>query len=278
MKHILPLSLLVTSLSLHSCYQGADEALNVRQTSVTFNINAEGVEQQALTRAFSSPANLLVIDVFDGKTTVLTQESLDAIPIKLDWGSHDLYFVAANAVWSSYDKTNLTVSWGAGSKDMTGVWGKKVTMTVDAETTTTNVDLPLVVAGVQIRTLDRIPDNIGNIRVEAPDACRTLNLSDMSGTVGAGVAYAVDASPAKGNTLKHLFYTFVPATVNNIGDVSYTAYNNATTPVELATHTLGEVPVTRGYVSSYSGYFFTAGISFTFNYSDDWLGTNNYGF
>ena len=52
--------------------------------------------------------------------------------------------------------------------------------------------------------------------------------------------------------------------------------NNAATPQALATHTLEDVPVKLGYVSHYTGLFFSRGQSFSFSYENDWKGVDEY--
>ena len=61
-----------------------------------------------------------------------------------------------------------------------------------------------------------------------------------------------------------------------VSDIVVTALdsNNA----EVAAKTINEVQVQAGYISLYSGYFFSDGVSFPLSYTDDWSGTNNYGF
>lgn len=272
---------LFLSLSVVSCYQGEDEnSLVENSSSVTFRFNAMGVTREAITRAaISEPGNLLVLDCFDGKVKAQTQTSLSELPMPLEYGHHDLYFVAATNVWSSYNTNDLTVTWGSDRTSMTYVWGAKLSLDVAAGTPSQEVQLPLVVADVNVSTLDYIPAGMGEMRVESADACRGLKLTDMTGFVSAPVDYRFDCSPFAGmnRTLEFNLFTFVPSS-GSIGDVQLTAYQKSNASAELASQTLSDVQVAAGYVSRYSGYFFSDGVAIAFSYADDWLGTHSYGY
>lgn len=271
---------LLSLVAFTSCYQSADESALESSSIVNFRLNAFGADQEAMTRAGEMvPGHLLVIDCCNGKNDVFTQESLAEVPLPLAWGQHEIYFVAASAVWSSYDANALTVTWPSTRQGMQYVWGKKISLEVSASTGSQEVTLPIIGADVKISTLDNLPSNMGDFKIEAPDVCRGLKLSDMSGFVtSTPVSYSIACKAYAGaNTFITNIYTLVPNT-NSVGDITLTAYTSETTPAEITSLTLSDVPVTKGYVSSYTGYFFTDGVALSFSYEDEWKSTNQYSF
>lgn len=274
-----PLPFFVALLTLTtSCYQSSDE-LSLDQTStVSFNFEAFGVTQEPQTRASMTPSQLLIIDCYNGKADTYTQTSLAEIPIPLTWGQHDIYFVACSKPISNYDVQTLTVTWPDTRTGMEYVWAKKLSLEVTASTASQSVNLPLICADVKISTLDNLPTNMGDFKIDAPDICRGLKLSDMSGYVVQQnpEPYVIDcrSHAGEGNLTVNLF-TLVPTT-KSLGDIVLTAYDATSTTTEIASHTLPDVPVNQGYVSSYTGYFFSDGVAISLTSDEQWTGTNDY--
>ena len=279
MKHFpFFLALMASSVFMSSCYQSLNEATVVNENSVTFSLKPMGVTQESMTRAsFAAPEHLLVLDCMGERVKTYTQNSLADITMPLELGAHTLYFVASTYEWQSYDPAALTVTWGSGRISMTTVWAYKMDLTVTVNTTAEEVHLPLAGASIMLLTLDQFPENMGVFRVEGPDLCRGLNLKDMTGFVtDSPVDYSIDCNVYAGQTtMNHHIYTFVPAS-GKVGDVVLTSYDHSSPTTEIASRTLSEVPVTPGYVSKYTGYFFTEGLSIPLSYETDWLGVYNY--
>ena len=270
--------ILSAMLSLSSCYQNSDEDLIGSNKYVTFNLDLAGVEQTSLTRAINeSPTTLLVIDKFDGKVTTQTKTSLNAVGLPLDYGTHDIYFVAAENVWTSFSTADLTVTWSTNHTALSYTWAYHLELEVDENTTVEDITLPLIMANVQVKTLDKMPSNVATMNVEAPGLSRVLDLNTMSGVVSeTDINYSFNVAQYAGSkTFSTNLYTFVP-TSGYVGDIVLTALDSSNR--EIASKTLPEVPVQAGYISLYSGYFFSDGVSFPLSYTDDWNGTNNYGY
>lgn len=276
-----PLPFLLSLLALaSSCYQSSDDDVVDQTQDVSFSFEAFGVTQELQTRAALTPSQLLIIDCYNGKADAYTQNSLAEIPIPLAWGQHELYFVASSTQIGSYDVNALTVSWPDTRTGMETVWAKKLSLEVSASTASQTVNLPLISADVKINTLDKLPANVGDFKIDAPDLCRGLNLSDMT-----GFTLSEDPTPfmmdlrsyAGKSTLAVNLYTLVPAS-KSVGDITLTAYDATATTTELASHTLSNVPVSQGYISNYSGYFFSDGVALSFTCDQQWTGTNDYDF
>ena len=235
---------------------------------------------RAPTRAISAPTYLLVLDELNGSivsanTVERTVDALTPLTMNLTYGDHTLYFLACKNSYASFNTTDMTVSWDADHK-LNYVWVAKKVIHVDESTAAAEaVTLDLAVAQVQVQCNDAFPANTGNMRIQAPTACWTLNLRTLQGVAGEVVSTA-NASTFAGQTGMALaLFTFVPAS-GNIGDMTLTVYNNAATPQALATHTLEDVPVKLGYISHYTGLFFSRGQSFSFSYENDWKGVDEY--
>lgn len=269
----------VACLALTSCY----ETELIDANDVTFHLSVEGLTQEQLTRAgetpeLKTPTNILVLDLHAGRVTPTVKSSLAAVTMPLQYGVHDLYFVASPVAWSSYSADNLTVTW-PNDGSMTAVWAYHYQIEVDEETSFEDIELPLVVADVRVKTLDKMPANTAVALIEAPDVRSTLDLETMRAVASSdGFTRQIDVSGRAGAYgFTSNIYTFVPSS-GKVGDISITFYSDQQKTAEIATRTLSAVPVTAGYVSNYSGYFFSDGISIPISYTTDWLGTYEFSY
>lgn len=283
------MALLAAILLLSACDKqdvASSDAYKTRE--VTFKINALQSGGQtpmgAPTRATGAPTYLLVLDelggsIVAGNTVERSTDALENLTLNLTYGQHTLYFVAAKNRYDSYNTTSMTATWsGNADHKLNYVWATKVVLDVNENTAANEaVTLALAVAQVQVQCNDAFPANTGNMAVTAEAGCWTLNLRTLQG-VTSEVSTTANVSSYAGLTGKIMgFFTFIPAS-GNIGDLTITVYDNAQTPVALATHTLEDVPVRMGYVSHYAGSFFTRDHSFSFTYENDWKGTDEYSY
>ena len=236
---------------------------------------------KAPTRAISAPTYLLVLDELNGSivsanTVERTVDALTPLTMNLTYGDHTLYFLACTNSYASFNTTDMTVTWGGAEHKLNYVWVAKKVIHVDESTAAADaITLDLAVAQVQVQCNDAFPANTGNMRIQAPTACWTLNLRTLQGVAGEVVSTAGASSFANQTGKALALFTFVPAS-GNIGDMTLTVYNNAATPQVLATHTLEDVPVKLGYISHYTGLFFSHDKSFSFSYENEWRGTDEY--
>lgn len=277
MKNFFAFSVLCVSAIFTSCYHDSEVDLLDENKYVTFNLNLDGVEQSLMTRAIKEPGNLLVFDKLGDEVTVTTKTSVSNFGLPLDYGKHDIYFVAADCIWKSYSTSDLTVTWPSNHAGLSYVWAYHLSLEVDENTSVEDITLPLMIANVQVKTLDKVPEDVSSFAIDAPDLCKIIDLKTMSGLVSEDpVNYSLDVTKASGKaTLNFNFFTFVP-TSGYVGDIVLSAYDSNN--IEVQSKTLPEVPVQSGYISLYSGYFFSDGVSFPLSYNDDWTGTNNYGY
>ena len=277
MKKIFVYSVLLVSTIFTSCYRDSEETLLDGNKLVTFNLNLDGVEQASMTRAINEPGNLLVIDKFGDEVKTTIKNSLAAFGLPLDYGTHDIYFVAAEKVWSSFSTADLTVTWPTDRTALSYTWAYHLSIEVDENTSVEDITLPLVIANVQLKTLDKIPAEVSTMTIEAPGLSKVFDLKTLSGVESENdINYSFDVTQYAGSkSINFNLFTFVPAS-GFVGDIVLTALDSDSR--EVAAKTFEQVPVQAGYISLYSGYFFSDGVSFPLSYTDDWVGTNNYGY
>ena len=277
MKKFIAISILCASSIFSSCYHDSEADLLDGNKYVTFNLNLDGVEQSSMTRAINEPGNLLVIDKFGDEVKTTIKNSLAAFGLPLDYGTHDIYFVAAEKVWSSFSTADLTVTWPTDRTALSYTWAYHLNIVVNENTTIEDITLPLVIANVQVKTLDKLPANVSTMTIEAPGLSKVFDLKTMSGVESeTDINYSYNVAQYAGSkTVAFNLFTFVPSS-GYVGDIVLTALDSNNS--EIAAKTLNEVQVQAGYISLYSGYFFSDGVSFPLSYSDDWTGTNNYGY
>ena len=169
MKKILAYSVLCASTIFSSCYHDSEVEILDGNKYVTFNLNLDGVEQSSMTRAISEPSNLLVIDKIGDEVKTSIKNSLEAFSLPLDYGTHDIYFVAADKIWSSFSTADLTVTWTTDRTALSYTWAYHLSIEVDENTTVEDITMPLVIANVQVKTLDKLPSNVSTMTVEAQD-------------------------------------------------------------------------------------------------------------
>lgn len=277
MRSFIVYSVLLTSTIFTSCYHDSEVDLLDGNKYVTFNLNLDGVEQTSMTRAIDEPKNLLVIDKLGDKVTTSIKNSLASFSMPLEYGAHDIYFVAADKVWSSFSTADLTVTWTTDRTALSYTWAYHLSIEVDENTSVEDITLPLVIANVQIKTLDKIPSDVSTMTIEAPGLSKVFDLKTMSGVESeSDINYSFDVTGFAGSkTINFNLYTFAPSS-GFVGDIVLTALGSDNN--EITARTFEQVPVQAGYISLYSGYFFSDGVSFPLSYNDDWTGTNNYGY
>lgn len=265
----------ISLLALTSCYHAQEAADLAEESMVTFNLKLDGVEQGDLTRALAAPTNVLVLDSYKGAVTATTKSSLASISLPLQYGLHDLYFVAATNVWSAYSTNDLTVGW-EGDGSLKTVWAYHYQLDVETGTVFEDINLPLVVADVLVKTLDKMPATVSVATVEAPGISSVLDLTTMQASSANGLNRKLDVKAGAGSSIFSAnLYTFVPES-GKVGDITVAFYSNADATGEIASRTLSAVPVSAGFISQYSGYFFSDGLTIPVTYTTDWLGTNEY--
>lgn len=292
----------VFSVSLFaSCYHSLDaeaetaEEVNNRN-EVTFQFTPFEVSQQPLdngTRAITAtPSVLLVIDEMGGEVKQVIRLSTTAggsgvtqvsdvladLTLNMAFGSHNVYFVAAARAYDSYDADALTVTWDVATANLNYTWAKKVEVNVNSQSVNVrNVVLPLVIGRVELTCNDAQDPDIKQMMISGEGICWTLDLETMKGQsreegINITLPYTGDLS---GVGVVFAFYSFEPLADGtadpSVGKVTYSA--KKADGMVLASHTLNNVPVRAGYLTQYSGSFYSNATGFALSIADDWTGT-----
>lgn len=269
------IALVFLALGLTSCYQSQDDDIMAEAVAdVRFSFTPYGI-QNDMTRALAAPSNLLIIDKFNGVTTYKEYTSLSDVSLPLDYGTHELYFVAAVTKWTEVNTTSLVVDWS--HTGFRVVWAKALSLTVSSATTAQNIELPLVVSSITVSSLDVIPADAKMMTIDAPNMCHSIDLTTMKGIIRESdkLLANIDISSKIGSVFNLTLIQFVNDS-GSAGDITLTTHTSSNQ--EISSRTLESAPIQAGYITAYSGYLFSDGIATTITYTTDWIGTNNYSF
>ncbi len=268
---------------LTSCHSRVENEMENPAVPVMFNLNPIGLDgifpMASETRAITTqPVRMLVLDVMDNKVvsenTVnqAVETPLEKLTMTLSYGTHTLYFLLSARDFDSFDENNLTVSWG--TNRLSYVWALKKEIEVTGEDIADQtINLDLVIGQFRLVCNDAFPNNIGNVQISSPALCWKLDLKTMAGVPGT-VSYNLDASSLKGQTGKTIStYTFIPSD-EKISEITFTAYtNDEDSPEVIKQHTISNIDVKKGYITQYSGNFFSSNASFSPSWQQEWTGT-----
>lgn len=246
---------------------------------VTFQLETFCQSQAAMapTRAdakdiSTKPSRLLVIDVGGGEVLQeieRTENVLEDLTLQLTYGQHDIYIVAASAVYDSYSAEELTVSW-SDQKRPSYTWATKVSVTVDqTQADAQPVELPLVIGRVGLVCTDAQPNQVTGMQIKGK-ICWTLDLTTMKGKApSTDWNYTIPISN-KAEGLSLAVYCFEP-TDGTLGNLTFTAIETVEgVETEVTHHTLSAVPVTAGYITNYTGLFYSSHQAFTLATTNKW--------
>lgn len=281
-----------------SCYHALDtaEPIPLTEQQVVFRFNPFEMTQRPLdeaTRAITAaPSVLLVIDEMDGEIKQVTQLSTSAggngvtqvsdvladLPMNMMIGQHNVYFVAAVRAYHSYDADALTVTWDDATANLNYTWAKKVEVNVPSSAAVSkSVTLPLAIGRVELVCNDPQDPLIREMSIAGEGICWTLDLETMKGRSSEeGITIALPYSSASYDAGKmFVFFSFEPMAESGatptVGQVTYTAKKADGTAI--ASHALSNVPVRAGYLTQYTGSFYSSAAGFSLSIVDDWKGT-----
>lgn len=276
---------LLSALLLVSCNNAElTESLLEQTRDITFSLNTFSLTHEPMTapqcapstRAndfTATPTRLLVLDVVNGsvkQTLERTENILDALTLTLTYGTHDIYLLAAVSPYVSYSTTDISVLWNATNRP-SYTWAKKVQVTVSQTSAATeSVTLPLVIGRIDLICNDAQDPAAAKMQISGK-ICWTLDLTTMNGIAPTTPwSYSISIpNTTAGKTFAT--YSFAPSS----GDLSYLTFTalNASDS-EITSHTLTDVPVTAGYITRYTGLFYSNTQGFTLTVANSWTDVN----
>jgi len=129
------------------------------------------------------------------------------------------------------------------------------------------------VGEVLLTCSDAIDNNTEKMQISGPFRW-TLDLSTMKGIIPENNFTYTETPTSHSSGQQFAIYSFAPSSGTNIGNVTFSALKSDNSAI--TSHTLSDVPLSVGYISSYTGYFFSRKPSFTLTTTSQWSGVNSY--
>ena len=236
--------------------------------TVTFGMEAS-FYSMAETRAEAVPTQLLVLDVLPDKTiSVYTRGVaeatdvgggiLDNLTLEMKYGTHKLYFVAADKPFSNYDEPSLTVSWIASEGNvLNNCWAASMDITVGEETAgIQSVVMPIRVASIQIVTSDIVTPETSEMSTTLSNGSWQISLETMKGCKATGIYrdIVIPESYKGKKSVSLALYTFLPEGESNGGTLTVAAKTSSGSVIN--SHTMTDVPIREAQITRYTGMFY----------------------
>jgi len=292
---IYSLLLLICGAGLVSCYGGKrhssipEDLSNRTITFSQFNVTEGLIGDDFISSRAAAEIHvnyLKVIDVVGGEVIQTVTRSVDNgddvcadLTLNLSFGSHDLYFVSSANMWHEYDEDALTLRWNKETAILGDVWSKHLSLTVDANTASTqSVSMNRVVAYVKVVIEDALPSNLDRFQGALTGGSWTFDIQNQCGGTAALVGRTVVVpSSSLGNTGVGVgLFTFVPSGATSATSYVFSAFDASLSSI--ASVTFNNVPIEANHYTTYSGKLFTSGPTLSISVNGDWATPNEYSF
>jgi len=244
--------------------------------AVTFSMNADGLSiSKAGTRATAADAGLtdiLVIDRMAGNivqttTQVSTDEDFGSPTLTLDYGTHELTFIAHRNISPAFDATAF--SWTADKVRQTYMCRQQ--LTVNTETAGQSVSLSNYVYQLKFMVEDALPTGLTTVRIGVTDYRPTLALADFTGigttTLQRDITIPANYIGTSGNEFS--VFGFCP-TLNTEYSTSVSISFLRSDETVIQAHNLNNVPLETNCITTVEGNFFRKEGGFTLNINTAW--------
>ena len=264
----------LTALVMVGCRADHSEPIQGSK-EMTFRV----YEQEEMTRAALEYAcsNLNYYRYVGGElANSIVQTSADedfgTITDKMDYGTHELYFVGhkAGSVTmtdgvATFDKVNDTFSYYA-----------SVVVNEDSDPSMA-ISMPRRVAKFELVASDALPENLKTVVVTINGGATALNVKTG---IGAAVAtqtktISVPASNIGKTGCSFVAYVFLPDGVDKT-DINYTFKDDKGNTI--SEHTFEDVPMQVNYITRYTGNAFSGDFAGEITAQSEWAGENDFTF
>ena len=258
------------SLMLISCSQ--NEPKQAKQ--VSFNVSSFSITQQSMNAPRRAPilddqdgTALTDLYVFDGTTMLVHQtsdlEAFGCVTLTLEYGSHDLSFIATRSIGQSYS---------AGVLSVTGVrptFGKLQSITISDATDAFDIVLNRVTGQLIINIEDAIPADADYIKFQIAQKYDNLLVASLNGTGVYTFEQTASLTSSVGITGKSFTINMLSPTYQTqyTTDVTLSVYRSDDSVI--AQHIIHDVPVCSNTKTILSGEMF-GGSSFTITANHSW--------
>ena len=258
------------SIMLISCSQ--NEPKQAKQ--VSFNVSSFSITQQSMNAPRRAPilddqdgTALTDLYVFDGTTMLVHQtsdlEAFGCVTLTLEYGSHDLSFIATRSIGQSYS---------AGVLSVTGVrptFGKLQSITISDATDAFDIVLNRVTGQLIINIEDAIPADADYIKFQIAQKYDNLLVASLNGTGVYTFEQTASLTSSVGITGKSFTINMLSPTYQTqyTTDVTLSVYRSDDSVI--AQHIIHNVPVCSNTKTILSGEMF-GGSSFTITANHSW--------
>lgn len=245
------------------------------------------MDEEDGTRAATSIDTLenLALAVFDGTTGELKQgiikqkkgdKGYGTYSVTLPYGNYQLTIVGFNGTHPLKTFTANEIAFEDGYVPHTFLCNKD--LTVNAETSDNqSITLKRAVAAFRLIMLDKIPDDVASMKIQASNGGAALNPKTGFSTTNTGSTYTYSITLSKGQEGKSVTnYLFVPA---NPTVVTYTVTALDSKDAIVRQRKFEHVPMQINYRTTYKGEFFAADNmngKMQLMVDMDWAGENEY--
>lgn len=241
---------------------------------VTFNVDAFHVSTQPM----SGPRHAPILDdndgqaltdlyIFDGTTQLVHQtsdmESFGTATLVLEYGAHNLSFIATRSLGQSYATGVLSVT------SLRPTFGKLQSITVSDATDAFDIALNRVTGQMIITIEDAIPADADHITFQIAQKYDNLLVASLNGTGGYDFEQTASLTSFVGTEGKMFTLNMLAPTYQNqyTTDVTISVYRSDDSL--LAQHVIDDVPICSNTKTLLSGELF-GGQAFTITANHEW--------
>lgn len=218
-------------------------------------------------------ADMWIFDYVDGELINTIHQSADDSNfgepnVLMEYGNHDLYFVASRGLNPDVDDVEHTITWS----NVRDTFWKTITMNVNS-TSANEVDVTLerVVTKLKLNIQDKVAADLVNITITPEEwnygidyiTGEPASVDDSQISIDVPLSYA----GTTGNLSVSVFS--LSGTSEWTTDVNVTAKNSSNYTIS-SVH-IDDVPLLSNRATVYSGNLFTSGSTFTLSLNDAWL-------
>lgn len=249
-----------------------DEPKQTKQ--VTFTVDAFHVSTQPMHAPSKAPIlddndgqALTDLYIFDGTTQLAHQtsdmESFGTVTLSIEYGSHNLSFIATRSLGLSYADGVLSCT------SLRPTFGKLQAVTVSDATDAFDIEMNRVTGQLVITIEDAIPNDADHLTFTVSKKYDQLNVTTLNGSWMYAFEQTVSLTSAVGQTGKHWTLNMLCPTYTTqyTTDVTLAVYRSDDSLI--AQHTIADVPVCSNTKTLLHGELFR-GQSFTISANHTW--------
>lgn len=217
--------------------------------------------------------DMWIFDYVDGELINTIHQTADDSDfgepnVLMEYGNHDLYFVASRGLNPDVDDVEHTITWS----NVRDTFWKTITINVNS-TSATEVDVTLerVVTKLKLNIQDKVPAGLVNVTITPEKWNYGINYITGEPASVDDSQISIDVPSSYVSTTGNLSVSVfsLSGTSEWTTDVTVTAKNSSNITVS-SVH-IDDVPLLSNRATVYSGNLFTSGSTFTLSLNDAWL-------